>query len=117
MIPCEFMVTELLPTIRKETVSFLISKNYSQREISKILQISEAAVSQYIKNKRGMHKKELEKLISDYIQKNYDLNQSFSENVCRMCVYFRKSDYFCKSHKLVSNVSKEQCNGCRLITE
>ncbi|MEM3407953.1 MAG: helix-turn-helix domain-containing protein [Candidatus Micrarchaeia archaeon] len=112
MIPCEFMVTELLPTIRKETVKFLISKNYSQREVSKMIGISEAAVSLYLKKKRGLHKKELEKIITDYIQKNYDFNRTFTENVCNLCNDFRKSGYFCKSHRIISKIPKEECKGC-----
>lgn len=114
MIPCEFMVMELLPTIRKETAKFLLSRNYSQKEISKIMQVSEAAVSQYIKRKRGRHKKELERIISKYIYQSYDINKSFAENICEMCTFFRKSNYFCKSHKLISKISDQSCRSCNV---
>lgn len=112
MIPCEFMVTELLPTIRKETVAYLLSMKYTQRQIAKIMNVSEAAVSQYVKKKRGLHKKELERIISETVRKNYDLSRSFSENVCEICLYLRKSGYLCKSHKLVQHVSDDCCKRC-----
>ncbi|MCS7109698.1 MAG: hypothetical protein NZ903_02800 [Candidatus Micrarchaeota archaeon] len=117
MIACEFMVNELLPTIRKETARLLISKDYTQREISKILEVSEAAVSQYIKERRGKHKKRLEELISKYISEHYDINKSFAENVCDLCINFRKKGYFCKSHKIIEEVSSKFCMSCLVDKE
>ncbi|MCX8202500.1 MAG: hypothetical protein N3G74_01705 [Candidatus Micrarchaeota archaeon] len=112
MIPCEFMVNELLPTIRKETSRFLLYKGYSQREISKIMNVSEAAVSQYLKQKRGKHKKKLEELISKYISEKYDVNKPFNENVCDLCFHFRINGYICRSHKIIEEVPSSVCESC-----
>ncbi len=54
--PQEIEAFYVIPTIRKEFARVMKEKyNISQREIAEILGISEAAVSQYFKNKRGYH--------------------------------------------------------------
>jgi len=51
-VPCENVVWYVLPTIRSELAKEL-AKAMSQKEISEILGITQAAVSQYVSNKRG----------------------------------------------------------------
>jgi len=53
-IPCEIIVWEVLPVIRREIAKSLI-KNHSltQREAAKKLGLTEAAVSRYLSGKRG----------------------------------------------------------------
>lgn len=50
--PCEDVVWYVLPAIRSELAKEL-AKVMSQKEISEILEITQAAVSQYVSNKRG----------------------------------------------------------------
>jgi hypothetical protein len=50
--PCENVVWYALPAIRSELAKEL-AKAMSQKEISEILGITQAAVSQYVSNKRG----------------------------------------------------------------
>ncbi|KYK22490.1 hypothetical protein AYK24_02125 [Thermoplasmatales archaeon SG8-52-4] len=52
--PCEKIVWNLLPAIRRELAISLINKQkLSQKEVAEKLGISEAAVSRYINGKRG----------------------------------------------------------------
>ena len=53
-VPCENIILHILPAIRKEFAKSLM-KNYglNQRQIAEILEISPAAVCQYLSNKRG----------------------------------------------------------------
>ncbi len=51
-VPCENVVWYVLPSIRSELAKEL-AKAMSQKEISEILGITQAAVSQYVSNKRG----------------------------------------------------------------
>ena len=51
-VPCENVVWYVLPAIRSELAKDL-AKAMTQKEISEILGITQAAVSQYISDKRG----------------------------------------------------------------
>lgn len=53
-IPCEYIVWNVLPSIRKEFARSLV-RNYglNQKQIAELLELSSAAVSQYLSNKRG----------------------------------------------------------------
>jgi len=51
--PCEIIVWEVLPSIRAALAQELIKKGLSQKEISKTLGITQAAVSHYTSKKRG----------------------------------------------------------------
>ena len=51
--PCEVIVWYVIPTIRAELAKELVKMGMSQKEISARLGITQSAVSQYIKDKRG----------------------------------------------------------------
>jgi|SaaInlStandDraft_3_1057020.scaffolds.fasta_scaffold112984_2 uncharacterized protein len=51
--PQEVEVWFILPSLRKEYVNSFLDIGLKQNEIAKILNITESAVSQYKKNKRG----------------------------------------------------------------
>lgn len=49
----EIQVWYIIPAIRAEMVQIMLSKSLKQKEIAKTLGLTEAAVSQYKKNKRA----------------------------------------------------------------
>ena len=52
--PCEKIVWNLLPAIRRElAISLINEQKLSQKEVAERLGLSEAAVSRYINGKRG----------------------------------------------------------------
>lgn len=53
-IPCEYIVWNVLPSIRKEfTRSLMRNYGLNQKQVAEILEITPAAVSQYLSNTRG----------------------------------------------------------------
>lgn len=52
-VPCELVVWYVLPQIRAELAREMLRMGLSQVEISKKLGVTQSAVSQYLKNKRG----------------------------------------------------------------
>ncbi len=53
-IPCEIVVWYLLPTIRKGMAKELVSVHgFTQSRVAKTFGVTDAAVSQYLRNKRG----------------------------------------------------------------
>jgi uncharacterized protein len=88
--PCEIIVWEVLPVIRKEFAKSLI-KNHglTQRKAAEKLGLTEAAVSRYISGKRGKIKKlnkELMKEIQESTARIYKGNSlTVTEETCRIC--------------------------------
>lgn len=56
-LPCEQAVKEKVPKIKAELAKRLKAEGKSQREIAKILEVTEAAVSQYLSGKRAKAKR------------------------------------------------------------
>lgn len=88
--PCEIIVWEILPVIRKELAKTLISEQgLSQREAARKLGLTEATVSRYVAGKRGHTdildrtiKKEL-KAAADHIVKSEQ--ETVILETCRLC--------------------------------
>jgi len=87
---CEKVIWTVLPVIRKE-FSLILMKNYdlNQKKIAEILDITPAAVCQYLSNKRG-HIELQDKEILDEIEKS--TRKIFEEGtkqvpieICRIC--------------------------------
>jgi len=104
-VPCEIIVWEVLPIIRKEFAKSLIKDHcLTQRKTAEILGLTEASVSRYISGKRGEIIK-LNKEMIEEIQKsttricNGD-SLILIEEICRICNIF-------KSKKLVDNINTE----------
>ncbi|NPA38448.1 MAG: hypothetical protein GXN99_01485 [Candidatus Nanohaloarchaeota archaeon] len=90
---CEHMSKKYFPTIRQKLAHYLFyGMGYKQEEIAELLGITQAAVSQYLKNARGRTKKivffeEIEKMIPRIAQdltKNSSNPRRFSY-LCEFC--------------------------------
>jgi len=66
--PCEIIVWDVLPGIRDALAEELVKNGISQKEASKMLGITPAAVSQYVSKKRG-YKIDVKDAVKDEIKK------------------------------------------------
>lgn len=115
MIPCELVVTKMLPTIRRQAANRMLKEGKSQKEISKELDLTEAAVSYYVSKKRGGSiNRRMERIISESIERYYDSSKGFSENVCVICKELRNSKEMCEIHLAVKSAmpDKSICDVC-----
>lgn len=55
-MPCQKVIWYILPVIRSEIAKAMIEMGLKQNEIAKKLGITESAISQYLKGKRGYFK-------------------------------------------------------------
>jgi len=112
--PQEIDVWYILPTIRRELALALVKKGLKQREIAGKLGMTEAAVSQYVKNKRAKEialpadiKKNI-KLAAENLAKGEDCHRY---EVQSLLDTIRTSGFLCKVHRKYDTVPA-CCNVC-----
>lgn len=106
-IPCEVVVKDILPMIRKE-LSVILVKEYGlpQSTVARRLDITDAAVSQYLRSKRGSSidcsvYPQYEGLMEE-LRKSAEIIFSdgdvFSE-LCCLCEYVKRSGLLAEVYK------------------
>lgn len=117
MLPCELVVSKLLPTIRKMLVIKMLKEKKKQREIAKELRITEGAVSHYLSKRRaGTTERLWNKIVKDALDEEYNPNKIFEENVCAVCKNLRKNGNLCIIH-LGKKYKREGRNKIENISE
>lgn len=114
--PCELVVWYVLPTIRSELSKDLIKMGLSQKDVSQRLGITEAAVSQYKKGKRGKGielKGEARKAVTR-LAEDVAKDRTFSDfifRICKICAKLKIDRTLCGPHKEYTLVPK-RCDAC-----
>jgi predicted transcriptional regulator len=110
-IPCEYVVWNILPAIRKEFVKSLKKIfNLSQKQIAEIVKLTPAAVSQYLSDKRGGIKITDKKILSE-IDKSVKIiynqgGKNLEKETCRICNLLKSTEQISKTiGHLLSNKS------------
>ena len=89
-IPCEYIVWNVLPAIRKEIAINLIENHgFRHREVADVLGITEASLLRYISGKRG-YKVIFDKIFLKEIQRSTDRivegnDSTLLFEICRIC--------------------------------
>lgn len=98
--PQEIEVWYIIPAIRKELVVALKEKGNSQKKIAGLLNLTESAVSQYIKAKRGreiIFSKEVKDFICDAAGRVVDKTSAYRE-LQRIVQHVKKTKTICQIH-------------------
>ncbi|RLF51091.1 MAG: transcriptional regulator [Thermoplasmata archaeon] len=87
--PCEFIVKNVIPSIRKEVVKIL-SEDYGMcnRDIARRLGLTDAAVSQYLTEKRGKGfepDEEIRAMLRESADRIFRGSSSIDSEVCKIC--------------------------------
>ena len=113
--PQEIEYWYLLPAIRKEIAKVMLDDhNLNQKEIAKILHITEAAVSQYLKGKRAsevqldMKAKKMIKLIAKEAVNKTPIIKKINE----VLDYLRKNQCLCRTHRKYDRNVPKICKIC-----
>jgi hypothetical protein len=125
-IPCEYIVWNVLPSIRKEFVKSLKRNfNLNQKQISEIVNLTPAAVSQYLSDKRGGIKI-IDKKILHEIDKSANIilkngEKKLQSETCRICNLLKSTDVVSKNieHLFYNDIPCEEiiCNNNELFFE
>ncbi len=111
--PQEIEVWYIIPAIRKELVVALKEKGNSQKKIAGLLNLTESAVSQYIKEKRGreiIFSKEVKDFIGDAAGRVVDKTSAYRE-LQRIIQYVKKTKTICQIHMGMEE-GLESCDIC-----
>lgn len=99
---CEIIVTEVLPAIRAILAKKLVEKhNFSQKEVADNLDVTQAAVSQYLSSIRGDNeldeifenekiKSKIERLSNEISEESVDKSQ-INQKFCNICESVKKT--------------------------
>lgn len=90
--PCEYIVWNILPCLRKKLAEALLRKGLKQKEIAEKLGVSSAAVSQYLSNKRGLME-ELGKKTAREVEKSAEAilkGGNATDELCRICAIIKE---------------------------
>lgn len=115
LLPQEIEVWYLIPAIRRElTETLIFDFGMSQKKISEILGLTESAVSQYLKSKRGNEIKfsEKEKEIIKSSAANIVEGENADEELYRLSVRLRACESLCNFHKRNDKGIRKDCDLC-----
>lgn len=115
-MPQEVEVWYLIPSLRKAFAE-IFAKEYkmNQRQIAKILGITESAVSQYVNSKRASNIKfnASEFLKIKLSAKRIVLGKSkIMKEIFFLCNLFKKSKTICRLHKAKDSSIRKNCKVC-----
>ena len=115
-LPCELVVWYVLPSIRSELTKELVKLGLSQKEVSERLGITQAAISQYVKEKRGKTmkfkvdvKEAIRELAKDMVRDSAFSNLTL--RTCEVCRKVKTDKTLCELHK-EQDIVPEGCNVC-----
>lgn len=102
-MPQEIEVWYILPSIRKELAKVLVEEHkLSQKDVADLLGVSGAAISQYLKSKRGkevVFDEEIIKEIKDSANKIAKDKQNLMGEMQRLCNLSSTKLLVCKIHR------------------
>ena len=111
------IVWYVIPTIRAELAKELIKLGLSQKEVSERLGITQSAVSQYMKDKRGKGipvnkrvRKAIKVLAKDIADGN--AGKDVIPGICAVCAIVKQSGSLCELHRQEDESNLEGCDVC-----
>ncbi|MCX6709987.1 MAG: transcriptional regulator [Candidatus Woesearchaeota archaeon] len=116
-IPCELIVWHVLPPVRRELAKSMVNDlGLTQRAAAANLGITEAAVSQYIKSKRGQYMKFSPEITSEIRKAARQISQSKDEilvieKICSLCHMIKSKGMLCRYHS-AEDGKKKDCRFC-----
>lgn len=116
-MPQEIEVWYLIPALRKElTKSLVKEQKLSQKAVAKILGITDAAVSQYMSNKRGSEIKfssQDKNKIAVCAKQISKTPKNAQTEFYRLTKSFRGSSCLCAAHKKIDKNLPKACRLCK----
>ena len=99
-LPCEVTIWYVMPAVRREIVTYLAKDGkLPRKKIAEALDLTPAAVSQYLNGKRGNNfdfdnftVKKIHDLADRLAKEPENAEKIFIEDACNICTHIRKND-------------------------
>ncbi|MCL5730254.1 MAG: transcriptional regulator [Candidatus Pacearchaeota archaeon] len=115
-MPQELEVWYLIPALRRELAKIFIQQyGLKQKKAAECLGITEAAISQYLKSKRGSEIKFSEKAMKEIKRAAKGVvegKEDIMKEIYSLCVQLRKSKAMCNLHRLQDKRVPKNCDVC-----
>ena len=113
LMPQEIEVRYVIPALRKELATGLANKGLKQKEIATMLDLTPAAVSMYLADKRGhtRFKPEVKDLIKRSINKILAKKSTAYDELYNLSKEIIKTTTICDIHRMYDEVPKK-CEVC-----
>ena len=91
------IIAEIIPSVRAEVARELMTRSMNQTEVSRLLGVSQAAVSQYVRNLRGKSRRidyptlrKEAKLLSEKILNNKMTREDIEKEIYSICEIIKR---------------------------
>ena len=116
-IPCGFIVWAVLPSIRRELARESVEKHHlSQAEVARRFGVTDAAISQYLKAKRGTSKEIENSGKYDEFKREVEVaavrimnGSDIVTETCRICEMVKKSGMLVKVYEIHTGLKAPDC--------
>ena len=113
LTPQEIQVWYILPALRKEIATKLKKQEFKQKEIARIMDITPAAVSQYLHKKRAnMNIRIKEEIIDTAIKNILKNDEDYQEALQEALEEVSEAHTICEVHKKIEKVTN-CCGLCK----
>lgn len=115
-MPCELIVWYVLPFIRRELAKELIEfHDFTQAKVARLFGVSDAAISQYMKEKRGMREElegsekydELKQKIK--VAAEDLVKEDLVDDVCDLCRLIKKTSMLADIYQVQMEGKMPEC--------
>ncbi len=117
-IPCELVVWYVLPTIRREVARELVNTHgLSQADVARKFGVTDAAISQYLKKKRGENPlieespqySKFEAEIKAAAERIAENRSEFATEMCRICTVVKSTGMLAKIYEVQMGCKPPTC--------
>ncbi len=104
-LPCEIAVWYLIPVVKSELAKELVNRGLTQKEAAEKLGVTQAAVSNYMSEKRGVGDKSIKSIKEEILELAEEMvkpdssETKVAQTICLICMKSKSNGLLCTLHR------------------